>query len=214
MKDTRKLFSSSAILFVGSIVASIFSYLFNMLSGRLLGPKSYGELTALLSVLAIISVAGGAILTVSMRYSSELFAQDKPRALKKLFLVLSKYTFIIAILIFAIFVAFCKPIASYLSFSNLLPVIIAFASLIFGLAIMVNKGILQGTQRFLAISIVGALEMILRLVLGIALIKLGLAVGGAMLAVISATAVCYFLTLAPISRVINQPAKNQTVEKP
>jgi O-antigen/teichoic acid export membrane protein len=69
VSTTKKLFKGSTIIFIGAIIGGLFSYLFNMLMGRMLGPVHYGELTALLSLSMIVTVAGGAITTVAMRYS-------------------------------------------------------------------------------------------------------------------------------------------------
>jgi len=201
MTETRKLFSNSLIVIVGTLVASIFSYLFNMLMGRYLGPANYGEMTALMSLLMIISVAGGALLTVAMRYSSELFVGGKFLALKKLFAVLTRYVYFFSFVLIIILLALIKPIANYFSIDNLLPVAIAFSGLIFGMVTMVNKGLLQGVQKFSAVSLIGVLEMALRLGLGILLVKIGFAVSGALSAVILATAIGYAATFFPIRKI-------------
>ncbi|MCX6810272.1 MAG: oligosaccharide flippase family protein [Candidatus Berkelbacteria bacterium] len=198
MSETKKLVKSSFIIFAGTIVGSVFSYLFNMLMGRYLGPKSYGEMTALMSLLMIISVAGGAILTVVMRYSSELYSGGKYRALKKLFAIFTRYVYFLSLALILILLVLVKPIANYFSIDSLLPVFIAFSSLIFGLVMMVNKGVLQGAQRFTAVSFLGVLEMALRLALGIFLVKIGFAVSGALLAIVVATAVSYLVTFVSI----------------
>jgi len=213
MGETKKLFKSSFIIFAGTIVGSIFSYLFNMLMGRYLGPKQYGEMTALLSLLTIISVAGGAILTIVMRYSSELFSAGKYKALKKLFLVFTKYVYFLALAFILICLVLIKPIANYLSIDNLVPVIIAFSSLVFGLAMMVNKGLLQGAQKFAAVSVVGVLEMALRLALGILLVKIGLEVSGALLAIVIATALSYFATFISIKPIFKNISKDKDSKK-
>lgn len=213
MTDTRKLISSSMIVFVGTIVGSVFSYLFNMLMGRMLGPKGYGEMTALMSLLLIVSVAGGAILTITMRYSSELYAADKYRALKKLFSVFTRYVYFLAIILFLLCLVLVKPIANYFSIDNLLPVVIAFTSLIFGLVAAVNRGILQGSQRFVAVAVVGVIDPVLRLALGILLVKLGFQVSGALAAVVTATAVSYFVTFWPIKSILSRSSQDKTPKK-
>ncbi|MCX6812246.1 MAG: oligosaccharide flippase family protein [Candidatus Berkelbacteria bacterium] len=210
MGETKKLFSSSAVMFVGTFIASIFSYLFNMLMGRYLGPKNYGEMTALMSLLMIVSVAGGAILTVAMKYGSELYVGERLRALKKLLAVLSKYVYFFALFLFLIGLALVRPISNYFSISGLTPTVVALLSLIFGLVIMVNKGILQGAQKFYALSAVGIFEMAARLALGIILVKIGLAVSGALLGIVLATAATYALTFWPISGIFKKIKKDRT----
>lgn len=218
MGETKKLFQSSFIIFAGTMVGSVFSYLFNMLMGRYLGPKNYGEMTALMSLLMIISVAGGGILTVVMRYSSELYSQKKFRALSKLFAVFTRYISFFSLALILILLVLVRPIANYFSIESLLPVFIAFSSLIFGLVMMVNKGVLQGAQRFTAVSFLSVLEMALRLVLGIILVKIGLAVSGALLAVVIATAVSYlatFVSIKPLFRNLgaDKTSKNHLFDK-
>jgi O-antigen/teichoic acid export membrane protein len=213
MGETRKLFSNSLIVIVGTLVASIFSYLFNMLMGRYLGPEQYGEMVALMSLLTIVAVAGGAILTITMRYSSELYAAKKFKALKKLFAVFSRYVYFFALAIILMLFIVIQPIADYFSITNLLPVIIAFTSLVFGLVIMVNKGLLQGGQKFTALSVVGILEMALRLALGIFLVKVGLEVSGALLAIVLSTAISYFLTFFPIRSMLKNDGSDDVSQK-
>lgn len=209
MNEVKKIISNSSIVFVGTFVGSIFSYLFNMLTGRMLGPSLYGEFTAIMSVMMILSVAGGAILTVTMKYSSELFAKKEFGALEKLFKKFSSYVFQFALFLFVICVLFLKPISAFFSISEITPIVIAFLSFIFGFLIMVNKGILQGTQKFLPLSAAGALEMGLRLFLGVVLIKLGLSLSGAMAAVVLSTAIVYIITLFPVRNIFLRQTKQK-----
>lgn len=206
----RKLFSNSIIVFVGTIIGSFFSYLFNMLMGRYLGPTEYGEMTALMSFLMIISVAGSAILTITMRYSSQLYAENKYSALKRLLSFFTKYIYVLSLAIILICLVLIKPIANYFSISSLLPVAIAFSSLIFGLVVLANKGFLQGTHQFSAVSFIGAIEMALRLVLGVILVKIGFQVSGALAAVVLATAISYFITFWPINSLFKKAGTDKT----
>ena len=206
MGETKKLISNSGIIFTGSLVGSFFSYLFNMLSGRWLGPELYGDFTTLLSLTAILSVAGGAVLTVTMKYSSELYTQGKIQALKKLFGKFSRYVLIFALALFVVSLLFIKPIESFFSITKVLPIIITFAGFIFGFLIVVNRGVLQGTQKFLPLSITSVLEMVIRLSLGAVLIKIGLSLTGIMAAVVLSTAIIYFVTLLPIKKIFQKQA--------
>ncbi|MEI6499062.1 MAG: oligosaccharide flippase family protein [bacterium] len=212
MSQTKKLLSSSIIIFAGTTVGSIFSYLFNMLMGRQLGPTLYGELTALMSFLAIASVAGGAILTIVMRYAGETYAVRHYQALKKLFLVFSKYVLTFALILFAISLAFLHPITNFLSIDNVLPVIIGLTSIVFSFIILVNKGILQGTQQFVALSAIGLIEMVLRLCIGLLLVRLGYQLTGAVGGIVLATMIAYFLSFWPLKRLFGVKTDDQSHE--
>jgi O-antigen/teichoic acid export membrane protein len=130
MKEAKRLFSNSLIVFVGTMSASVFSYVYNMLMGRMLGPSQYGEMTAIMSLIAVIGVGGGAITTIAMRYSSELYCQEHFSALRKLRDVLIRYIFIGSITLFVIGISFSKIIQNFLQISSSLPIIIAFLELV------------------------------------------------------------------------------------
>jgi O-antigen/teichoic acid export membrane protein len=204
MNEAKKLISNTSIVFTGTIIGSFFAYLFNMLTGRMLGPVLYGEFTALLSLIAILSVAGGAVMTVTMKYASDLYAKDQILGIKKLYTKFSQYVLVFAFVLFVVCLIFIKPIESYFSLNKTLPIVIALSSFVFSFLIIVNRGILQGTQKFLPLSITGALEMFLRLILGVFLIKIGLSLSGAMAAVVISTAIVYFTTLLPLKKIFKQ----------
>lgn len=208
MSIGQRLFKNSTIILVGTVVASIFSYLFNMLMGRMLGPSQYGELTALMSLLAIITVAGGAILTITMRYSGELYAVKNYFAIRRLFSYFTKYLLIVGFAIFAVGAIFSRQIGGFFSISDHYVVIIILLSIIFSLIVVVSRGVLQGTQKFTAISIIGIVEMFSRLALGVLLVKIGFELRGAVSALVLATAIAYISTLLPIRSIFRNVKKS------
>ena len=211
MREARKLLGNSSIIFIGTMVGSVFSYIFNTLVGRWLGPSQYGEFTALMSLLMIISVGGGAVLTVTMRYSGELYALKNFQALRKLFKIFTRYLSFAGVSLFLVGLIFTKPIAHFFSIEHNVPVIIALFSFIFGFLIVVNKGILQGTQKFTAVAFVGTLESLLRLVVGLVLIKVGFQLTGAVLGSVVATIIVYFVTFIPLAKILKNK-KGQSTE--
>jgi O-antigen/teichoic acid export membrane protein len=202
MNDTKKLFSNSFIIFVGTIVGSFFAYLYNMLMGRMLGPNFYGELTSIFSLLAIIGVAGTAILTISMRYSSELYNQKQTRALNRLYKFLTRNVVYLSLLLFVLGVFLSNPIAKFLSLPQTWPVILAFVCMIFSLLTTINRGFLQGTQKFVTLSFLSVIEMGARLLLGILLVYFGFKLFGAISAVVIASVSIYIISLFPIKKII------------
>lgn len=204
MHDTKKLLSNSLIVFVGTIAGSFFSYLFNMLMGRMLGPTAYGDMTTIMSATAIMLVAGGAIVTVVMMYSSELYAERNISALAKLLRIFSKYLLFAGLIFFLITLFFSSQIAVFFSISNKFYVIIGFSSVIVGLLMAVNRGFLQGVQRFIPLSMIGISETALRVILGVIAVRVGFGVGGAVMATVIATIVAYLLSFHPIKKILRE----------
>ncbi len=212
MGDTKRLVSNTAIIFVGSTTASVFSYLFNMLMGRMLGPAQYGEMAAILALLMIMSVGGGVITTTTMFYTGEMYGLGNFAGIKKLLKIFSKYVFALSLLFFLVGVALARPIADFFSITHVVPVIIAFTSFIFGFVVLVNRGILQGTQRFVAYSLVGIFEMVLRVLLAVLFVKIGFALSGAIAATVIAAAATYFVTFWPLSKLWQKIEKDDPAE--
>lgn len=210
MNDTKKLLSNSVIVFVGTLVASVFSYLFNMMMGRMLGPSGYGDMTAVLSASTIILVGGGAVITIVMRYSSELYATKNTTALSKLLKVFSRAMLSFGILIFLLVVALAQPIANFFTISKGIYIVIGFSSVIVGFLIAVNRGFLQGVQSFKPLTIVNISEMIIRFALGIIIVKLGFGAGGALAATVIATICAYLFSFPPVSKVLSEKGKEDT----
>jgi len=200
MSQTKRLLSNSIIVFVGTIVGSIFSYAFNMLMGRLLGPAQYGDMSAIMSLLAITSVAGGTILTVTMRYTGETYAGGHFASLKKIFNIFTRYVVIFGAALFIIGLFFARFITDFLSIHSLVAVMISFVAFLTGFTILITKGFLQGIQDFKSLSFVTALEMVLRLAFGLLFIKVGFELDGAISAIILATGLTYLLSLVPIRK--------------
>lgn len=201
MNDVKKLLSNSSIVFAGTIIGSFCAYLFNMLMGRYLGPIQYGDLTAILSMLSVITVISGTVLIISMRYSSEFYNEGLIKVLKKFFGFLTKYLLIVGVIIFIIGTLLVKPISHFFSINETTSLIIAFVSVIFSLLIVINRGFLQGVQRFWAVSSLGVLETALRLLLGVTLVLIGFKLIGAMCAIVLATAIAYAVSFIPLNKI-------------
>jgi len=209
MKEIKKLFTNSFIIFVGATIGSVFSYLFNMFMGRMLGPAQYGNFTAILSLLMILSAAGAAIFTVSMRYSGELYANSNYIKLKKVFQAFSKYSFILGAVMLILGLLLINPIASFFVIDQSMAIVIAIISAVLSLILMVNKGVLQGAQDFKSVSIVSALEMLLRLGVGLLLVYWGMGLNGAVSALAISVGLTYLVTLLPLKKLFSrESAKN------
>jgi O-antigen/teichoic acid export membrane protein len=200
VSETRKLFSNSLIIFIGTIVGSAFSYLFNMLMGRMLGPEKYGAMSALLSLLMIVSVGGGAVTTLTSRYTSDLYHQQYYHALRRLFATMSRYILVLSLVLIVVGIVLAPAIAGFFSIESAVPVIIVLVSLLFGNLLAVNRGILQGMQSFAFLSASSVLEMLAKLLLGVGLVSAGYALNGAVGALVITGVIVYIATWYVVRR--------------
>src|SRR3989344_9240906 len=176
------LFKHSSIMFSSILIANIFAYLYHIFIARYLGPASYGELGSLLAIFMILSVPIGTIQTVITKYISRFHNRNEDGKVGSLIFSSIKKLFYYGLFAF-IFVSVLSPfIASFLKIDSSIPVIIVGFTVLFSVLLPVNRGALQGLQKFNALAVNNVLEAVFRLLLGIVLVVLGFGVSGALLA--------------------------------
>lgn len=214
MSSTKRLLSNSLIVFIGMTIGNIFSYLFNMVMGRMLGPSGYGELTVLLSFFMVASVASGAILTITMRYSGELYFSKSYLALKKFYDFIFKNVIYLSAILVLVILVLIKPIATFFSITSWLTILPILVAVIFILILTVNKGFLQGVQRFSSVSYLGAIEMFMRFAFGLALVYVGWHIYGALVGITVATILAYVISIFSVRKVDLKKEQGVIDDKP
>lgn len=203
MQETKKLLSNTIVIFAGTVIGSFCSYVYNMLMGRMLGPEQYGQMTALLSMMLIVTIGGGAILTVVTRYASDFYHRVCFGALNKLFQKMTKYMVFLSLGLFIIGLLAVSFIGRFFSIDSSTTILIALATMFFGYTVVVNRGILQGAQKFGELSITNVAEPLLKLVAGYFLVRLGFGIDGALVAILVSGAAVYFLTFLQAKKVLS-----------
>lgn len=113
--EVKTFFGSISYVTIGTLIGTLFSFSFNILSGRILGPEGYGQFTLLQSIgmLLYIPMLFG-VHTALIKYTAESPNTDRQRIiLSSAFLMVLLFTGI-SLLIFTIFAG---PIAAMLSIS-------------------------------------------------------------------------------------------------
>jgi len=113
--EVRTFFSNISYVAIGTLISTIFSFSFNILSGRLLGPEGYGRFTLLQSIgmFLFIPMLFG-IHTSMIKYTAEKPDRDRQRIiLSSAFLMVLLFTGISLV----IFTLFAEPIAAFFSVS-------------------------------------------------------------------------------------------------
>lgn len=182
MSDVRRLVGGSALLVVGGLVASVFSYLYNLRAAHALGPVGYADLGALFSLLMVATVASGACVTLGMRWSAQAQA-DERRALARRFAMSAAG---VGLVVAAIGLLPIGPVTSALSLDRV-DYILVLLQVPLLLYLSALRGVFQGAQRFLFVALSQVAEMVMRLGIGAGALMLGYGVTGALAAVLAAT---------------------------
>lgn len=194
------LLFGSAIVMIGSNITNILNYLYHLLMGRMLGPVSYGELAAIISLLSLLGIVPAAVSLVIIKYVS---AAKSLKETSNLVAWLKAKAFKVS-LIFSIAIIFLSPfISSFLHINKSLYVILAALSFLFSLQSLINRSILQGLIMFKEMVITVLIENSIKLMVSIVLIYFGFRVGGAMFAFVVAALVGWFATNLYLRNKIN-----------
>ena len=185
--------SAAGIMLVATVITNATNYAYSLLMGRQLGPELFGEFTALLGVLMILSVASQSVQTVVARYSTGLQSSQGPEAVVDFARRLMWRLTLIGVAAFVVWIPIAFPLATVLQIDSPAPVIAAGSALILGFSLPVVWGAFQGEQRFRDLGLNMCILAIGRFILGAALVALGASVTGAVGALTIATAVAFVL---------------------
>lgn len=164
--------------------------------GRLLGPVGYGELSSLLSIFYIFSVPLNVGVLVLVKFISGFKAKGVVGQAKTLFLKVTKLAALLSIGLLPVIVIISPFVTSYLQIKSPFMFILVYLIFIFSLLTVIMASVLQGYQKFVWVSILGAGAIILKLPLSIPAVQFG--VSGVLIATLVSCIIIYVLNFLPL----------------
>ncbi len=189
------LLRNSAIYLAGSVAAGAMGYVFHFATGRLLGPAGYAVVASVLSALYLISLPGIVLQTVAMRFTSMFAGRGELGALPRLVTQLTVVSLVTGGLGAVVLLALAPAVASYLQVADRRMVEVMAAAAVMALLVSANRGVLQGLQRFVALSANFLVDTVSRVVVAVSLILAGLGLLGGLIAIVVGPAVAYAQSL-------------------
>ncbi len=189
-----RLVRQNLVLFAGGLVAGIGGFVYHAIAGRILGPEIYGQVAFLIAVYAVGTGPALILIVVLARYTAMLAARGDPGVRS----LLARTVRLIAIpcLFFILLTAlFGHSIAVYAHVGSTIPILVLGFSIALIWQVAIPRGILQGLQRFTALSLNLSLELVVRTIVVFVLLRAGYAVSGAMTAVFAGLAFVFCLGL-------------------
>jgi O-antigen/teichoic acid export membrane protein len=190
----NRLVRQNLILFFGGLVAGIGGFVYHAIAGRILGPEVYGEVAFLIAFYAVGTGPALILIAVLARYTAMLNARGDPGVRS----LLARTVRLIAIpcLFFILLTTlFARPIAAYAHVGSTIPILVLGFAIALIWQVAIPRGILQGLQRFMSLSLNLSLEIVVRTTVVFLLLKAGYAVSGAMTAVFAGLAFVFLLGL-------------------
>ncbi len=200
------LVRDNLILFVGIFLSGIAGFVYHFVMGRFLGPEGYGVLGVLLSIIYIFLIILNSYQMSIAKFTSRLIVDKEQHKLSYLFYSLRKTYLLVAFILALLFILLAPMLSTYLHISRTLLYLVAlFPIFIFLLALV--RGIMQGSQHFVGLSINHILTEFSKLLFGVLFIYLGYNVFGALAGILVAFIVAFFIgfrTVRPLLRTTPQ----------
>ncbi len=202
--------TNSLIFFAGSFIVGIGNYLFQFLMARMLTIEDYGELQSLIAVFSIFGIPLAALGAVLIRNTAGFKEEENLGKVKALFSYFSKTVVIISTGLFLILLILNKSILGFLNLNSSFPVIILGISLIPAFLSFVSKSVIQGLEKFKAVSAISIIETSFKIISAFLLVLAGFRVGGAMLAFFISGVISYLISFIPLSFLLKE--KEQKIQ--
>jgi O-antigen/teichoic acid export membrane protein len=188
------LVRQNVVLFAGGLVAGIGGFVYHAIAGRVLGPATYGQVAFLIAVYAVGTAPALILIVVLARYTATLAARGDA-GLATLLTRTARLVAIPCLVAVLLTTLLARPVAAFEHLNSTIPILILGFSIALIWQVAIPRGILQGLQRFPALSLNLSLELIIRTTAVFVLLKAGYAVSGAMAAVFLGLAFCFGLGL-------------------
>jgi len=202
------LLKHSIIIFCATMIANIFSYLYQLYMGRALGPEGFGVLGAMFSIIYIFAAPVQTVQTVVTNFTSRYKAHNDLGKIRQLLVSSSTILFGIGIILSIIFFIAAKPISDYLQITILYPVIFLGMFNAVNFVLPVLMGVLVGLQKFKSYGAVSILSSLVKLLVGILIVSLGYAVSGAMFGLVLYSVLAVIIIIIPILFLFKYPSEH------
>jgi O-antigen/teichoic acid export membrane protein len=186
-----KLVRQNLVLFLGGFTAGVGGFVYHAIAGRTLGPRQYGEVAALVGLYTVGSIANLTLVLILARYAADLDAAGRAGAIRHIVRRSSRLLALPTLIFFLLTAALAVPIAAFENFDSPVPVMWLGLAIAAYCYTAVPRGVLQGTQRFTALSANLTLELLIRVGSLFLLLAVGLAVSGSVIAMLAGVTGAY-----------------------
>lgn len=200
---THELVTGSTFVFLGSTFANICGLIFNLFLVRTLTYTTYGEYTALLSLVTLISIPGQSFIQIIVQFVSRYFAQKDTKKVKEFYIQTFRFFSMSALVILILFIIGQTFIKGFFHIHDNLSIIIAGLATMAAYLAIPNFAFLQATMKFSWVAVYYSLTGILKLSFGIVLVMLGWQISGAIGALFISSIIPMLFVYIPLKDLVN-----------
>jgi len=201
--EDKQLIKDNFILFSTTMVLHLLGFLFHFYVSRKLGPIDYGIFGSLLSVIYLFTVPLNTIQTAISKFVANFKVENNYRKINFLLRASLKKLAVYGVIGTVIFIALSPFVSKFLN-TSITPLIVLSFFILFALLLPINRGTMQGLQKFKPLGFNLALEGIVKLFGGILLVSIGWGVSGAIGAFVLAYIIPFAFGFYPIKSIFKE----------
>ncbi|GJM27237.1 MAG: capsular polysaccharide biosynthesis protein [Phycisphaerae bacterium] len=161
----------SILLLFSTGVTALLTFIYSLYAMNVLGPARAADFVAAISVATFFYVALGPINGTVAKFTAAYAAENKMGDVARLQRLAIRNVFRYGGICFLLGSVGAFPLASWLQYESVLPLILSFAIVWLTLLLSVARGMLRGLQRFGPYSINTVTESLVRLIVGVGLLS-------------------------------------------
>ncbi len=206
------LIYGSTIVVVGNVGANFFNFLFNLFMSRNLSVADYGILASITTLVGYPALVGTALIPMVVRFAGTYFAKNQLAMVKGLYLKIVKPLLIVGAVVTALLFIYVEQVGAFFHIKDESLLAIAAATIFFNLLSVINIAFLQAKLAFTSQVVLNIVTAILKLLIGIVLVYLGYAVGGAVIALFVTVFAFYLLGFYPLRTIFEKSLKTPHID--
>ncbi len=208
---TNPLISNSGILLIGSNVANVFQFLFNLFLSRSLSPAEFGIYSAIVSLITLPMYEAGAIVPAVVNFAASYFAKGELDKVRGLFFRVSQITVSIGLIFFILLLAFQREIGAFFKIQDSFLIFLAALCIFVVFIGIVNTPLLHAKLAFRFLTLSNFLSVLIKIGVGFVLVFLGFGVRGAIIGLTCSFVIPYLISFIPLKFLLERGVKTPKI---
>lgn len=201
----RHLVRQNTVLLVGGAASGVGGFAYHAIAGRILGPGLYGEVASAIAAYTVLSTPYFVLLLVLAHCTATLSAERDLGGMRGHALRTGAWLALPGAALVVLAVVFAAPAAAFLQLGSPLPMVWLGVTVAVTWQLAIPRALLQGMQRFGALSLNFTVEMVARSGSVLVLLLAGFAVAGGAAALLVGALLSLGLGVAALRDVLEAP---------
>jgi len=196
---TKQLAAGGSILAIATVAANAGNYLLNVFLGRWLTPAEFADANLMVTLMLLVTAIAVSLQLLAARFAGVHQANGEPTRTEALATWLVRRAGLVGVVLALVLMVPAGWWQDFFNSGSPWPFVILGAGMPFYMAQAVGRGVLQGRLAFAPLAATFIVEMLCRVLVGVALVAMGFGVTGATIG-LTASFVATWLAVEVLSR--------------